>query len=149
MKCIQLFSFLIFLFTNGLSAQTFQHDMRESLALAKGAQKEVLIIFSGSDWCKPCIQLKKTILHDEDFINFSEENLVLLELDFPYKKKNKLPKEQREHNEQLAEKYNQEGAFPKVVLLDADEKVIGQVSYRNNMLPEQFINQITALKAKK
>ena len=48
------------------------------------------MIFSGSDWCKPCINLKQSILLTDEFAKFSGEEMVLLELDFPYKKKNKL-----------------------------------------------------------
>jgi len=69
----------------------------------------------------------------------------MLELDFPYRKKNQLPKEQKAHNEQLAEQYNQEGVFPKVVLLDAEKNIIGQLQYEKNMTAAQFIKQLEVL----
>lgn len=138
---------LLFLFFIGnLTAQTFQHNFEESLTLAKDAQKEVLMVFSGSDWCKPCMQLKKSILTQQEFTEFSENNLVLLELDFPYRRKNRLPKEQRKYNEQLAEHYNKEGSFPKVLLFDDQANLIGNVTYQPNQSPKEFINQIEQLK---
>lgn len=145
MKPIQISIFLTFLFYLPLHAQTFQHDAADSFSMAKDSSKEVLMIFSGSDWCKPCMQLRQSILESEAFSTFSDKQLVLLELDFPYRKKNQLPKEQQEHNEQLAEKYNQEGSFPKVILLNSDQVVLGQITYKNNMTTQQFIDQITAL----
>ena len=117
-------------------------DYNESIELANQENKVVLMVFSGSDWCKPCIQLKKTILDTHQFREFAEGNLVILELDFPYKKKNKLSKERQKHNEELADKYNKDGSFPKVVLLDNEQNVVGQVGYEKNLKVEQFISLI-------
>lgn len=127
------------------SAQTFEHNYDESLALAKENEKKVLLIFSGSDWCNTCIQLQQSILSTDEFKDFSKSNLVLLELDFPYRKKNRLPKEQQEHNEKLAERYNKEGSFPKIILLDNNENELGKVSYKKNSPPQDFIAQIELL----
>jgi len=140
---------LLFLLTNGcLTAQTIQNNFKESLAIAKETQKGVLMIFSGSDWCKPCMQLKKSILTQREFLEFSDSSLVLLELDFPYRRKNRLPKEQRKHNEELAEKYNKEGSFPKVLLFDDQSKLIGDVAFQPNQSLQEFIHQIKVLKSK-
>ena len=42
----------------------------------------------------------------------------MLKADFPRKKKNLLPKPQQKNNNKLAEKYNSNGHFPFVVVLD-------------------------------
>ena len=60
----------------------------------------------------------KELLFSEGFQKFSSKNLVLLELDFPYSKKNKLSNDQIKHNESLADQYNPEGSFPKMLLVD-------------------------------
>ncbi len=125
-----------------LHAQTFQHNIEESLTLSKTEQKKVLLIFSGSDWCKSCIQLKNEILSSNEFIKYSEDNLVLLELDFPYRKQNKLPKAQQAHNENLAEEFNPKGVFPRVVLLDENKQILGQVRYKKHMKVEDFIKEL-------
>ncbi len=130
-------------------AQTFQHDMETSREMAKEQEKNILMVFSGSDWCKSCMQLKESILGTENFVQFSDEQLVLLELDFPYRKKNQLPEEQRLHNEQLAEQYNQDGAFPKVVLLNPDKEVLGEITYEKNMQVAQFIQLLEIILEKK
>lgn len=121
---------LIFLAT--LISCSAQQDISKSNAslewftnidLAKKAaaenQKNILMVFAGSDWCKPCIQFKKDVLQNEMFNGKHGNDLVVLYLDFPSRKKNKLPEAETEHNEALAGKYNASGAFPKVVLFDS------------------------------
>ena len=59
----------------------------------------------------------------------AEKSIDVLYLDFPAKKKNKLSKEQTAHNESLAEKYNQSGLFPHIILMDKNEKIVKTISY--------------------
>ena len=91
----------------------------DTKAQAKQENKLILLKFSGSDWCGPCIQLQKVIFDDPVFEQFAHEKLVLFKADFPRLKKNQLPKEQQAINDQLAETYNPEGEFPCMVLIDA------------------------------
>ena len=86
--------------------------------------KYILLNFSGSDWCGPCIKMKKEVFESESFLSLAEKHLVLLRADFPRAKKNQLSKEQTKHNETLAEKYNPEGKFPFTVLLDSNGNVL-------------------------
>ena len=102
------------------------------------------MVFAGSDWCRPCIQFKREILLQESFTSYASENLVLLYLDFPSQKKNKLSEEQTAHNEKLAEKYNPRGAFPAILLFDKDEKLLGKLSFRNQG-PETFVEECKKL----
>ena len=104
------------------------------------------MVFSGSDWCKPCMQLKTDILSQADFKNYSDDQLVYLNLDFPYRKKNRLSPEQTLHNEQLAEKFNPKGQFPLVVLLDSNQNLLANIPYKKNMSTEDFINSINNAK---
>jgi thioredoxin-related protein len=97
-------------------------DEAESQAQKEG--KLILLKFSGSDWCIPCIQLQKTIVDDAAFADFAKEKLVILLADFPRQKKHQLPKPEQDANDKLAEVYNPEGEFPHMVLLDAQGKVL-------------------------
>lgn len=84
-----------------------------------------LIIFSGSDWCKPCIQLKKETLSNEELQQFLSDQLIETYIaDFPRKKSNMPPQNTIKHNEELANTYNLEGLFPRLVLLDSDQNII-------------------------
>ncbi len=120
-------------------AQNFLHSIETAKNAAQVNNKPILMIFSGSDWCKPCIQLKEKIITQQDKLAFADENLVLLELDFPYRRKNRLSKEQQAHNEKLAEQYNPKGQFPMMVLVNADGSVITEVDYNNRLTAKEYI----------
>ena len=91
---------------------------------AKSENKFILLNFSGSDWCGPCIRLRKEIFDNEIFMQYAHENLVLVNADFPRLKKNMLSKEQQKQNDALANTYNSEGAFPLTLLLDKNGMVL-------------------------
>ena len=145
MKAPKTISILLMLFlvsqVVGQSSTTF---IEEAKSQASEQNKDILMIFSGSDWCKPCIQLKETILDQQEFKSFSNDHLILLHLDFPYKKKNKLSKKQQSHNAALADKYNSDGTFPLVILFNKEEKVLGLIPYRKGMSIEDFITSINS-----
>lgn len=91
---------------------------------AKQENKYILLNFSGSDWCGPCIRLKKTIFASSEFVTFADSCLVLVNADFPRQKKNRLPGALQKQNDELAATYNASGSFPYTVLLNAEGKVV-------------------------
>jgi thioredoxin-related protein len=99
-------------------------DFEKAKTDATASKKLILLSFSGSDWCMPCIKMKKEIFDAPDFVNIAAQKLVLLKADFPRSKKNKLSAQQTKHNESLADKYNPQGVFPLTLLLDAKGKVL-------------------------
>lgn len=115
--------------------------------IALNESKSILMVFSGSDWCKPCIQFKKEILESEEFKK-SDQDLILLYLDFPYKRQNALSKDELVHNEALAEIYNADGKFPKIILLDAQGNEIIEIEYNKNLSPDSFIEELNLSKIK-
>ncbi len=118
-------------------------DFAKAQAEAKENRKLILLNFSGSDWCGPCIKLKKDIFESEIFSSFADKNLVLLRADFPRLKKNQLDKIQIGRNEAMAEKYNQEGKFPFTVLIDTNGKVLKSWDgYPSGINPESFVSEI-------
>ncbi len=80
--------------------------------IAKEKNELILLNFSGSDWCSPCIVLRKDYLESQVFTDMAKENLILVNADFPRKKKNIGTPEQVKRNESLAEIYNKDGSFP-------------------------------------
>ena len=100
------------------------NDLSTAQQEAKGQHKLILLNFSGSDWCGPCIKLKKDVFESEEFKAFAEANLVLVRADFPRLKKNQLAKDQQAKNDALAERYNHDGKFPLTVLLNEQGKVL-------------------------
>lgn len=109
---------------------------------AAESKKFILLYFSGSDWCAPCIRLKTEIFESTAFVEFAEDNLVLANADFPRLKKNQLEKTQVKHNEALADKYNPEGKFPLTLLLDASGKPVRQWDGFPQKSAEQFVDEI-------
>ncbi|HBK82443.1 MAG TPA: thioredoxin family protein [Flavobacterium sp.] len=110
-------------------AQEWSTNFNEAKALAKKESKSILLVFSGSDWCAPCIKLDKTVWQSQVFKDASKENWILLKADFPKKRANLLSENQSKLNKELAEKYNPEGSFPKVVKLNSDGKVLGIMGF--------------------
>jgi thioredoxin-related protein len=105
--------------------------------------KYILLNFSGSDWCAPCIKMKQEVFESESFSSMAAEKLVLLRADFPRAKKNQLPKEQQKHNEVLAEKYNPSGKFPLTLLLDANGKVLREWDGYVFASQNKFMNELS------
>ncbi|WP_316785228.1 thioredoxin family protein [Pedobacter frigiditerrae] len=107
---------------------------------AKEKNELILLNFSGSDWCGPCIRMHKEIFDDAAFSKMAEQNLVMVNADFPRNKKNQLPANIKKQNEALADQYNPTGKFPYTVLLNAEGKVIKAWEG----LPDETPNQFTA-----
>ncbi|MCB9201706.1 MAG: thioredoxin family protein [Flavobacteriales bacterium] len=143
MKNIFIISF--FLIATFIFSQEKTYNLESAKEKAKTENKAILMVFSGSDWCIPCIKLKKSILDSEEFKKYEKNNLVFLEVDFPKRKQNQLSKEQQKINDDLASKYNKDGIFPKVILLDENQKVLGMFTYKNGKKISEYIQEIENL----
>jgi thioredoxin-related protein len=130
------------------SGVTWMGDFDAAKKEAAQKHKLILINFSGSDWCGPCIRLRKEILESATFENYASDRLELVRADFPRQKKNQLSKEQVKLNEALADKYNPDGKFPYTLLVDENGKVLKAWDGFPNETPEQFTSQINALNSK-
>ena len=129
---------LIMLLPFMIQAQDWQTDFETAKSLAAEQDKPIILVFQGSDWCAPCIKLEKEIWSSEDFIAYSKEHYIMLKADFPRKRQNSLSAEQQEKNNALAEKYNKEGYFPLVVVLDKEGRVLGTTGYKK-LTPSEYI----------
>lgn len=144
MKHFLLIVFILSLNTARLSAQDWRTDWDIARVEAEQANKKLILVFSGSDWCIPCIKLEKEIWESSPFTQYAEQYYVLFRADFPKRKKNKLPEMIQKLNDRLASKYNSKGYFPLVVVLDAKGKVKGQLGYEK-LTPEAYIALIEQL----
>jgi len=143
-KHFLLIVFILSLNTARLSAQDWRTDWDIARVEAEQANKKLILVFSGSDWCIPCIKLEKEIWESSSFTQYAEQYYVLFRADFPKRKKNKLPEMIQKLNDRLASKYNSKGYFPLVVVLDAKGKVKGQLGYEK-LTPEAYIALIEQL----
>lgn len=119
-----------------LSAQKWESNWSDAAALAKEKHQNIVLVFSGSDWCAPCIKLDKSIWQSYEFQDYAKGHWTMLRADFPRKKANQLPEEQKTKNAQLAEKYNKNGYFPLVLVLDASGNILGQTGFKNISVKE-------------
>lgn len=131
---------LLFMATMGYS-QVWENNLEQAKKEATEQNKKILLVFSGSDWCGPCIKLDKIVWQSDVFKKESEKNWILLKADFPKKKADLLSPELTENNKKLAEKYNKGGNFPLVVLLDNNGKVISMTGFKN-VTAEEYLKSL-------
>jgi thioredoxin-related protein len=128
-------------------AQSWGNNLDEAKKQAAEQNKNILLVFSGSDWCGPCMKLDKNIWQSEAFKIEAKKHWILVKADFPKKKANQLSPELTESNNKLAEKYNKDGNFPLVVVLDKNGKILGVTAYKD-VDSEQYIESLFELEKK-
>lgn len=138
MRILLSLSALLFL----SSMTTWETNFDKALQTAKTSHKFVLLNFSGSDWCGPCIKLHKDFFESDDFKTFADSRLLLVNADFPRQKKNQLSKELQKQNDHLADTYNANGSFPLTVLLTGEGKVLKAWEGVPNMSVDEFLDDI-------
>lgn len=121
-------------------------DFEKAKAQAKKENKIVLLDFTGSDWCGYCMKLDKQVFSTKAFKEFAKENLVLVEVDFPAKKK--LSEAQKEANAQLKKEFQVQG-YPTIVLVDPSGKKLGEFVGYGGDTPQGYIQKIEKTIAKK
>lgn len=144
MKNIVVFLFVCCSCTASLFAQQWHRDWDIAKVEAEQANKKIILVFSGSDWCIPCIKLENEIWKSPTFIQYAQKHYVLFRADFPKRKKNKLPETIQQLNDRLASEYNPKGYFPLVVVLDSNGEIKGQLGFEK-VTPEAYIALIEQL----
>lgn len=132
---------LVFSITT-MSFVNWQPNFETAKKIAKEKHEFILLNFSGSDWCGPCMRLRKEILDNEVFTKMADTALVLVNADFPRNKKNQLDVQTKKQNDALADKYNPEGKFPLTLLLNADGKVLKTWDGFPNESAQQFSEEV-------
>ena len=113
------------------------HDSYESaIEESQKTGKPILADFTGSDWCHWCVKLKTDVFETETFQNWAQDNVVLLELDFP--KRGMQAPRIKQQNQELANRF-QIKSYPTVLFLDSHGGKIGTLGYLKD--PEDWIAQ--------
>lgn len=118
-----LFSAILMVaFAVGIHAQSRLENAKKK----SSENKELILLnFSGSDWCIPCIKLHKNIIETEDFKKLESDNVIVyINADFPRNKKNQPSPELKKENASLADEYNKKGLFPYILLLNSEGKIL-------------------------
>ncbi len=97
---------LLFLTLNTFSQESelkWHTDLNKAIELSIEDNKPLFMFFTGSDWCGWCIRLQKEVFFKPEFVKWAKENLTLVELDFPRRKK--LDESLRQQNDNLRQMF--------------------------------------------
>jgi thioredoxin-related protein len=140
-----ILSGILLILTYTTYAQEWHTDFSKAKKQASENNKNIVLVFQGSDWCAPCIKLDREIWSTPEFIKYANEHFIMVKADFPRKSKNKLTESQQKQNNQLMEKYNTQGYFPFVAVLDKNGKMLGNTGYKKTS-PSEYIKTLTSFK---
>lgn len=118
--------FFAALLNHSLVADEWTENVNEAIKRATEEKKDLLLLYTGSDWCPPCKKLEEEVLSQEAFLKEITPDFVLVKFDFP-KDKIQSP-EVIEQNKQWQEKFGIDG-YPTIVLMDAKQRPYGFTGY--------------------
>lgn len=133
---------LVFFVANSFAySQQWSNDLAASLKRAAQQDKKVLLYFSVPEAFNVCEQLEKNIWESVEFKDYSREKFILVKPDF----KESASFETKAENLLIVEKYNKDGFFPLVVILDKNAKVLGKTGLYNDETPQEYITLLQSL----
>lgn len=115
-------------------------NLEAAFAKAKKENKDVLVEFTGSDWCPPCKLMRKNVFSKKSFTDQASKEFVLVELDFP-RNNQKLAKA----NEPYAEKFKIQG-FPTVILFKSSGEEYDRFIASKHPSVEKFLAHLKSVK---
>lgn len=150
MKHIWIFSVFILIQTFVIAQQdTSKPQWLTDFAIAKDlsskTSKPIIMYFTGSDWCVPCIMLREDFFDTDRFHKIAKD-LVLIKVDIP-RRVDIISENQLKANKELLKVYNKEGGFPLLVALNAKGKVLDSESSYSTSLrdPSRYFNFVENL----
>ncbi len=128
-----------------IAVQAVPKGWTEDVAAAKKSAtegtKDLLLEFTGSDWCPPCKMLKSRVFDSAHFQAEAPKAFVLVKLDYPRDKSRQTAAVIAQNNE-MAEQYRV-AAFPTIILADAKGRPYAQWSGYGGETPEQYTKKLT------
>ncbi len=116
-------------------------DVAKALERAAKEKKDVLMDFTGSDWCGWCIKLDGEVFSQEAFIKEAPAQFVFVKLDFP--RKTSLPPDLKKQNQEWLDKFGVQG-FPTIILADAKGRPYAKTGYQAGG-PEAYLKHLRDL----
>ncbi|MBI3884150.1 MAG: thioredoxin family protein [Opitutae bacterium] len=124
---------------------TWWTDLAAARQLAAREHKQLLVDFTGSAWCPPCIALHREVLTTAAFAEYAK-NYVLVKLDYP-RRADRTPAKiaadpALKKLMELKERYGIEGYPTLLFLSPADEDKGRLVGYDEGQGPEKYLAQL-------
>ena len=152
----KLISILLLFLTINVFAQEgeldWHTDVNKAIELSIESEKPLFMFFTGSDWCGWCIRLQKEVFFKPDFVKWAKENLILVELDFPRRKK--LDESLKQQNDNLRQMFAVRGyptgwfVVPEIEDKKVNFKRLGSQGYVAGG-PKNWINGANKILSKK
>lgn len=95
-------------------------NLEEAQKQSKATNKPILVYFTGSDWCAPCVALKSDFFESDDFATYSND-FILVMIDYP-RRVDIVSETQLAYNKKVIAKYNESKTFPKILIMDKNGK---------------------------
>lgn len=110
--------FLLFVGSYTLSAQdlVWHNNLNEALKVSEQTKKPLMLFFTGSDWCGWCVRLQNEVFRKPEFVKWANDNVVLVEVDFP-RKTPQAPEIQTQNRE--LQQFFEVGGYPTVWFVTA------------------------------
>ena len=123
-----LFSTLLFI-SSSLFSQvqklTWHTDLEKAIEISTKEKKNLMLFFTGSDWCGLCIRLQKEVFYKPEFIEWANKNVILVDIDFPRNKINQTAEIQNQNN-LLQQQFGVQG-YPTIHFV-RPEKIDGRIN---------------------
>lgn len=119
-------------------------DAAAAVKKAEAESKDLLLLFTGSDWCPPCKRLEEEVFGKAEFADASK-HFVLLKFDFPQGRE--LPPEVVKQNEEWQAKFGVSG-FPTVILIDREQLPFGVLGFEEGG-PENYLKRLESFRQRR
>lgn len=137
------FTFCLFLSGTALAEGPWETNIEEAVKKAKAEGKLVMVEFTGSEWCPPCIMMNKEVFSKQEFLDGAQKDYVLVKIDVP-----KPGSDNNHPSVKLMTQYKVQGV-PTVILLDAESKEFTRFSAAENNTVESFLKRLAQEKRRK
>lgn len=111
-----------------IAEDAWTENVSRGIEQAAKEDKDLLLLFTGSDWCPPCQKLEQEVLSHDEFQFEAARHFVLVKFDFL--KQTPQDKNTTEQNEEWAEKFGVD-SFPTVILVDQSLKPYAIAGYED------------------
>lgn len=120
-------------------------SLEEAKTSAQKDGKDIIMDFTGSDWCGWCIKLHDEVFGTDLWKEKAPAKYVMVVVDFP--RKIPLAEEQQKYNDRLKNEFGVKG-FPTIYVLDTEGKAYARTGYQKGG-PENYLTHLEGFSSRK